>query len=92
MLVDRVSDTIKQVGANGQVSLGREYAGVQIQISKMSDGTLLIKPGQFIPDNERWLHAGENLKKLNAAIHWAGSHPRRDNFDEIAETIEKNDK
>ncbi len=84
--------SIKQVGLNGQISLGKEYAGKQVQISKMSDGSLLIQPGQFIPDNERWLYTKDNLKGLDEAIAWAESHPRRDNFDEIAERIEKNGK
>lgn len=46
----------------------------------------------FIPDNERWLYTETNLKNLDAAIQWSESHPRRDNFDELAELIEKNDK
>lgn len=46
----------KQVRMNGQVLLGKEYAGKQIQILKLEDGTLIIKPGKFIPDSERWLY------------------------------------
>ncbi len=83
---------IKQVGLNGQVSLGKEYAGKQIQISRMSDGSLLIKPGQFIPDNERWLYTEANLKRLDKAIQWAENTPRRDNFDEISDRVEKHEK
>ena len=92
MLIDKNPQVIKQVALNGQVCLGKEYAGKQIQISKMKDGTLLIKPGQFIPDNERWLHTEAHLKKLDEAIHWAENNPRRDNFDKIVEAIEKNGK
>ena len=44
-----------------------------------------------IPEDERWLYQGDNLKNLDGAIEWAESHPRRDNFDEIAEKIEKLD-
>ncbi len=92
MLANSSLQSIKQVGLNGQISLVKEYAGKQVQISKMSDGSLLIQPGQFIPDNERWLHTEANLKRLEKALDWAETHPRRDNFDEIAERIEKNGK
>jgi hypothetical protein len=79
---------IKQVGHNGQISLGKEYAGKQIQISKLEDGTLIVKPGQFIPDSERWLYTARNEEKLDKAIKWAESTARRDNFDDIANSIE----
>ncbi len=79
---------IKQVGLNGQVCIGKEYAGKQIQISKLSDGTLVIKPGKFIPDNEQWLYAGQNLVKLDKAIKWVEGNKRRDNFEEIAKLVD----
>lgn len=79
---------VKQVGANGQVSLGKEYAGKQIQISKLKDGALIIKSGQFIPDSERWLYSESNIKHLEKAIKWTESTPRRDNFEEIVTVIE----
>lgn len=79
---------IKQVGVNEQVSLGKEYAGKQIQISKLEDGTLIIKPGRFIPDNEKWLHDEKNMEQLDKAINWAENTARRDNFEEIIDAIE----
>jgi hypothetical protein len=88
MLQNFTSQIIKQVGANGQISLGKEYAGKQIQISKMEDGSLFIQSGLFIPDNERWLHTKENMETLNKAIQWAENNQRRDNFDEIAKRVE----
>ncbi len=83
--------SIKQVGVNGQISLGKEYAGKQVQISKLDDGTIVIKPGKFIPDNERWIHAIENKRKIDDAIEWAEKNIRSNIFDEIAKKIEKND-
>jgi hypothetical protein len=80
--------TLKQVALNGQVCIGKEYGGKQIQISKLDDGTLLIKPGHFIPDSELWLYKNNNIEALNKAIAWAETHERRDNFDEIVSIIE----
>jgi len=78
---------IKRVGNNGQISLGKEYAGKQIQISKFNDGTLIIKPGRFIPDSEQWLYRDGNLEKLEAALADAMASPRADNFSEIERKI-----
>ena len=79
---------IKHVASNGQISLGKEYAGKQVQISKLEGGDLLIQLGRFIPDNERWLYKGRNSEALDKGIQWAESHPRRENFDEIEKAIE----
>jgi hypothetical protein len=80
---------VKTVGANGQISLGNEYAGVDLKIYKTEEGTIIIKPGKFIPDNEMWLYQGDNLERLNKAIAWAESTPRRDNADEILRILEE---
>ncbi len=89
MLQQNNTDTIKQVGANGQVSLGKEYAGKQVQISKLKDGSLIIKTGKFIPDNEKWLYEGDNLQRLEKALEWATTHERQNNFEEIITKLEK---
>jgi hypothetical protein len=81
-------EVIKHVGANGQVSLGKEFAGKQIQISKLPDGTLIIKPGRFVPDNEKWLYTKNNIEVLDKAIKWAETHKRQENFEEIKSSIE----
>jgi hypothetical protein len=82
---------IKQVGVNGQISLGKKYAGKQIQISELENGSLLIKTGTFIPDNERWLYKDNNLEKLMKALDWSERHPRSDNFKEVRKRILGND-
>lgn len=82
---------IKYVGDNGQISLGKEYAGKQVQLLKSEEGTITIKTGLFIPDNERWLHQGDNLERVNKAIAEAKSCPRSDNYEEIKKRILEND-
>jgi hypothetical protein len=82
---------IKYVGNNGQISLGKEYAGKQVQILKSEEGTITIKSGVFIPDNEKWLYQGDNLEKLDKALNWAENHTPSDNFEEIKKRILEND-
>ena len=79
---------VKQVGMNGQISLGKEYAGKQVQILKSEEGIITIKTGAFIPDSERWLYKGNNLERLREGIEWAENTSRRsDNFEEIIKKL-----
>lgn len=89
MLQQSNTEMIKQVGVNGQICLGKEYAGKQIQISKLDDGSLIIKTGKFIPDNEKWLHEGNNLERLERAIKSAESRERVNNFEELLVKFER---
>ena len=82
------SSVIKKVGTNGQISLGKEYAGKQVQISKLNKETLIIKPGSFVPDDEKWLHSNENITTLRKAIKMSENLKRKDNFNEIKAIIE----
>lgn len=90
MIIGNNVETIKQVGTNGQISLGKKYAGKRIQMLTLDNGTIIIKPGRFIPDNELWLYNKNNNEILEKAIKWAETTKRRENFDEIENSI-KND-
>ena len=80
---------LKIVGPNGQVCIGKEFAGKQIQLVKQDDSTVIIKKGQFIPDNEKWLYRDNNLEKLMRAVEETENTPRRaDNFEEIMNKLE----
>ncbi len=79
---------VKMIGINGQVSLGKEFAGKMVLIDQVDDGTWIIKCGEFVPDSERWLYQGNNLAKIEKAIDWAEKNKPDDNFDEIIQGIE----
>lgn len=68
--------TVKIVGANGQVSLGKEFAGKMILIDQVDAGTWIIKSGEFIPDSEKWLHRVQDATKLDKALEWAERNAR----------------
>ncbi len=69
---------IKKVGTSGQVSLGKEYAGKNVMIEQVDKGVWIIKTGDFIPDNEKWLHSSKVAKDLDEAIEWAEKHPPKE--------------
>ena len=70
--------TVKTIGVNGQVSLGKQYAGQQVLIEQREVGVWLIRTADVIPCNERWLHAPNHKARLNAAISWAEENKASD--------------
>lgn len=80
---------VKVIGANGQVSLGKEFAGKMIIIEQIDEGTWIVKSGQFIPDTEKWLHQEKHLSKLNKALDWAEKNAPKDNFESIVKKAAK---
>jgi hypothetical protein len=78
---------IKTIGSNGQISLGKEYAGKSVLIDEIEPGVWMVKIGQFIPDSERWLHEPATKAQLDEAIAWAETTPAADNLSEIELTI-----
>jgi len=65
---------VKTVGRSGQIALGKAYAGRQVLVEQLDPGVWLVKLGEFIPDNERWLHAPGMKADLDEAIAWAETH------------------
>jgi hypothetical protein len=79
---------VKVIGNNGQLSLGKAFAGQMVLINQLDNGTWIIKTGEFIPTSERWLYQGDTLVKLDKALSWTKRNKPKDNFEEIIEKIE----
>ena len=80
--------TVKIIGANGQVSLGKEFAGKMIMINQIDEGTWVIKSGAFIPDSEKWLHRPQEMSKLEKALEWNEKNKPKDNFSTLVKKLE----
>ena len=77
------SSAVKVVGANGQISLGKQYAGCPVLVEEREPGVWLGRTASVSPDNERWLYGAEAAADLREALGWAESHPASDeNTDE----------
>jgi hypothetical protein len=70
--------SIKIIGANGQISLGKQYAGRQVLVEEQEAGVWLIRTATVIPDNERWLQEPQSAQDLAQALAWAQTHPAAD--------------
>lgn len=75
--------SVKVVGSNGQISLGKEFAGRQVLVEEREPGVWLVRTAFVVPENELWLHQPNAKGDLARALEWAQSHPAREsNLDE----------
>lgn len=78
MNIPDVKTSVKVVGANGQISLGKEFAGRQVLVEEREPGVWLIRTAKVIPENELWLHQPKADEDLRSALAWAQSNPPKD--------------
>lgn len=79
--------SVKIIGANGQISLGKQYAGRQVLVEEREPGVWLVRTATVIPDNERWLHQPQAASDLGNALGWAKNNSPSDA--DAATVIEK---
>jgi len=80
--------SVKVIGANGQISLVKQYAGRQVLVEEREPGVWLIRTASVIPDNERWLHQPQAAADLQSALSWAKDTPAADkNVDTLLESL-----
>jgi len=70
--------SVKVIGANGQISLGKQFAGRQVLVEEQEPGVWLVRTAIVIPDNESWLHAPQAAADLARALEWSRNNPARD--------------
>ena len=71
--------SVKVIGANGQISLGKQFAGRQVLVEEREPGVWIIRTATVIPDNEGWLHEPQAAADLRSALRWAEANPASDN-------------
>jgi len=80
--------SVKVVGANGQISLGKQFAGRQVLVEEREPGVWLVRTATVIPDNERWLHQSQAATELQSALAWAqGNSPNDADTDAVTEQL-----
>jgi hypothetical protein len=79
MTVDIGSKTsVKVVGSNGQISLGKEFAGRQVLVEEQEPGVWLVRTALVVPENEFWLHQPKAQEDLARALEWAQRYPAKE--------------
>lgn len=83
-----IKTSVKQVGANGQISLGKGYAGRQVLVEEREPGVWLVRTAVVIPENERWLHEAPAAASLQTALAWtAQNKPKATNPEALFEEM-----
>ena len=79
--------SVKVVGANGQISLGKQFAGRQVLVEEKEPGVWLVRTATVLPDNENWLHQPAAAAALQKSLAWAQNNAPRDS--NVAAVIKK---
>jgi len=80
--------SLKMIGANGQISIGKKFAGRQVLVEEQEPGVWLVRTATVIPDNERWLKELQAADDLTRALNWAKANtPNETNTDSIIEKL-----
>ena len=75
MNTHEIKSSVKVVGANGQISLGKEYSGRQVLVEEREPGVWMVRTALVIPENEIWLHQPQINQDLQRALVSAQSNP-----------------
>lgn len=67
--------SVKTIGKSGQIALGKDYANRQVLVDELEPGVWIIKLGEFIPDNERWMLGSPVKEQIDRALAWAAQNP-----------------
>ncbi len=70
--------SVKVVGTNGQISLGKQFAGRQVLIEEREPGVWLVRTATVLPDNESWLHQPKAASALQKSLSWAQNNAPSD--------------
>ena len=70
--------SVKVVGSNGQISLGKEFAGRQVLVEEREPGVWLVRTAFVVPENELWLHQPDTREDLLRALDWARRNPPKE--------------
>src|SRR6266581_5541635 len=70
--------SVEVVDSNGQISLGKEYAGRQVLVEQREPGVWLVRTAQVVPENESWLHEPKVNEDLQRALQWTQRNPPKE--------------
>lgn len=75
MNISDIKTSVKVVGSNGQISLGKEFAGRQVLVEEREPGVWIVRTALVIPENELWVHQPKVKQDLQRAVTWAETNP-----------------
>ena len=66
---------LKEVGASGQISLGKKFAGTLFSVDFQPDGSIVMRPVQIVPAQQPSLPAAQSSDSTASRTkEWAQAH------------------
>lgn len=62
---------------NGQISIGKAWAGRQILVEELDNNEIRISSGVFIPDSQKTFHTKDAQASLKDFNEWEGRTPAK---------------
>ncbi len=81
MNTHEIKSSVKVVGLNGQISLGKEFAGKQVLVEEREPGVWMVRTALVIPENELWLHQPQVKQGLQRALAYAQANSPKETGD-----------
>ena len=67
---------VKQVNKQGQISIGKKYAGKKVRIDEYPDGTIVLEPVEIISEFELKLFKSKTFQdRLKTFDRWESINP-----------------
>lgn len=80
--------SVATLDGSGHVTFGEQYAGKDVLIEEIETGVRVVKLGQIIPDDERWLHTPEVSDSIDRSLAWVRENsPHETDLEELEERI-----
>jgi hypothetical protein len=81
---------VEQVNKQGQISIGKKYAGKKVRIDEYPDGTVVLEPVEIISEFELKLFKNKTLQdRLKAFDRWESSNqPAESDLSALEGTLE----
>jgi hypothetical protein len=81
---------VKQVNKQGQISIGKKYAGKKVRIDEYPDGTVVLAPVEIISEFEMKLFKSETFQnRLKAFDRWESNNtPAETDLSALEEKLE----
>lgn len=62
------------VSSNGQISIGKAWAGRQIRVEEVSENEIHISAGTFVPDSQKEFFTKKANQSLDEFNQWEGQN------------------
>ena len=81
---------VKQVNKQGQISIGKKYAGKNVQVDLYPDGTVVLEPVEIISEFELKLFKSKTFQdRLKAFDRWeSNNQPAESDLSALEQKIE----